>query len=288
MKLYPLLFLDEAAKTAEEALAKRLALLDLTENSSDVFQKLILFIPYSLETAIKKTIEKEGPYNPTGWHGTIVKNAITKGKNQAIVANLTYDLKRTHPEINAISTSAAVGGYGPLIYQVAMYQHPDTWLASDTSLKPASKKIWNKMYELSNKGVYERKFLGEIEIRQLIIRSGIGRDTLLRYSDEVDEGKIPPTEKAFLDWLVYEDLSPEEFGYLWGYKKTQHDPKIEQLFDRGKKFVEDIETNYKIPVKETMEILRGAGTRFFSNLYGSRASYVDQAPVQNPTSRGKQ
>ena len=55
MKLYPLLFLNEIAKSAGVALDKRLAVLDASDHQN--FRRIILFIPFSLEEAVKKALQ---------------------------------------------------------------------------------------------------------------------------------------------------------------------------------------------------------------------------------------
>jgi hypothetical protein len=310
MKLYPLLFLNEIAKSAGVALDKRLAALDASEDQN--FRRIILFIPFSLEEAVKKTLQNAvipkrnveatthstdlppPPSNPpmalestdkeimdllgidtNRANKDAIKYQIISGKNRAIIAHLTYKLKENESGLAEINTSAAIGGFGPLIYQIAMYQHPDLWLTSDSSLKPASKRVWNKMYELSKQGVYERKFVGEINAFELKRKKFIDK-ALSDYFDGILNGTTPPTEKALLDWLVFNDLDANEYGYLWAYKKLDHDPKIKELFNRGEKAVQDISNKYKIPTETLVDVLRMAGRELFSKLYGSEASYAEE------------
>ena len=311
MKLYPLLFLNEIAKTAGVAFDKRLAALDVSEDQNSDFRRIILFIPFSLEEAVKKTLQNAVPSKrdvkavtfstdippppsdpPMALESTdkeifdllginqefdsehAIKNEIISGKNRTIIAQLAYRLKQ-NSGLAEINTSVALGGYGPLIYQIAMYQHPDLWLTSDSSLKPASRRIWNKMDELSKQGVYERKFVGEINAFELKRKKFIDK-ALGDYFDGILNGTIPPTEKALLDWLVFNDLDANEYGYLWAYKKLDHDPKIKELFDRGEKAVQDISNKYKIPTETLVNVLRMAGGALFGKLYGSQASYAEE------------
>jgi len=319
MKLYPLLFLNEIAKSAGVALDKRLAVLDASDHQN--FRRIILFIPFSLEEAVKKALQNaiskrnvaatdlpppsvdatiqstdlppppSDPFmviestdeqimnllgfGPNPVSEEAIKYQIISGKNRAIIADLTYRLKENESGLAEINTSAALGGYGPLIYQIAMYQHPDLWLTSDSSLKPASRRVWNKMYELSEQGVYERKFIGEINAFELKRKKFIDK-ALGDYFDGILNGTTPPTEKALLDWLVFNDLDENEYGYLWAYKKLDHDPKIKELFNRGEKAVQDISNKYKIPTETLVDVLRMAGRDLFSKLYNSKASYAEE------------
>jgi hypothetical protein len=286
MKLYPLLFLNEIAKTAGVAFDKRLAALDVSEDQNSDFRRIILFIPFSLEEAVKKTLQNAVPSKrdvkavtfstdlPPPPSDPPMANEIISGKNRTIIAQLAYRLKQ-NSGLAEINTSVALGGYGPLIYQIAMYQHPDLWLTSDSSLKPASRRIWNKMYELSKQGVYERKFVGEINAFELKRKKFIDK-ALGDYFDGILNVTIPPTEKALLDWLLFNDLDANEYGYLWAYKKLDHDPKIKELFDRGEKAVQDISNKYKIPTETLVNVLRMAGGALFGKLYGSQASYAEE------------
>ena len=267
MKLYPLLY--EAAKGAEDALKKRLVIYGENRGTSNT---ITLFSPFAFSKIIKQIEQEEGLFDPSSHPSLIIKKAA----KQATIGEISYELL-VNNGLAQIATSAAIGGFGPLVYQVVMYLNPDLWLASDYSLKPASEKIWQKMYEFSNQGMYERKFLGEFNegVRKLLIRARIDRFMLLNgYFKKVLNNEILPTEEVFLNWLKENNLNPSDFGYLWAYKKSQHDPKIEELFKGGERFIQQAEDVFNMRKEDLKNIITGSGSRLFHALYGSEASYT--------------
>ena len=142
MKLFPLLFLNEAAKTPEQAISEGIAVIkaDIWNNS------IILFKVQTIIDAFKP-------------HATAIDVLKEIHDNYGIVGLLDYSKKRNDLGLYKVDASAAILDYGPLAYQITMqFIGNDNWLMSDTSLKPASTRVWNKMYEFSNKGF---TFIGE-------------------------------------------------------------------------------------------------------------------------------
>ena len=87
----------------------------------------------------------------------------------------------------------------------------------------------------------------------------------------------PATEEYFLNWLKENNFKdPSKFGFLWAYKKTQHDPKIEELFEGGERFIQQAEDVLDIPSEELKNIIKNSGARMFSNVYGSQTSYTEE------------
>ena len=269
MKLYPLLY--EAAKGAEDALKKRLVIYG--ENRG-TYNTITLFSPFAFSKIIKRIEQEEGLFDPSTHTDLIIKKAA----KQATIGKISYGLVvDNNNDFAQVTSSAAIGGFGPLIYQIAMYQHPNLWLTSDNSLKPASEKVWNKMFELSNQGMYERKFLGKISKDELLMRAqGVGNVVLEPYINDLLKNAKRPTEEVFLDWLKENNLKPEQFGYLWAYKKSQHDPKIEELFNGGERFIQQAEDVFNMSKEDLKDIITGSGTKLFLGLYGSQASYTEE------------
>ena len=194
------------------------------------------------------------------------KLIVDKAAKRAIIGDISYDFHEKNG-LAQVSSSAALGGFGPLIYQIIMYLHPGLWLASDISLTPPSKVIWNKMYEYSNSGMYERKFLGDFSKVDVTRRAKIAYKDLSSYIHDIQFLRKPLTEEYFLNWLRENHLEPREFGYLWAYKKLENDPKIEELFKGGERFVEQAEDKFDIPKEDLINIIEDSGARMFQNLY---------------------
>ena len=254
MKLYQIIYTNEAARSAEESLEKGV----FAYLKPGMSPKVILISGDRLLQAIDSEV--------------LLGPLVRKIAGRAIVGAVGYNKDSSGEDLYKVDTSAGVASFGPLAYQLAMYAIQPSWLMSDTSLKPASHRVWKNMYKLSEQGVYERKWLGDYNI-DLIYERYIG----------TERGKFksflsslpPPTEDLFIKWA--KENHPEEpienFGQFWAYRKTSHDPKIKNLFDQSEKFIEQMRTERKIPEVTTREIIERSAALFFSRLYGSAASY---------------
>ena len=249
MKLFPILFLNEEMRNGNDALANNLA-------ASFQSSRITLFDPMKLKEFLKEQGDIEADdYN------TIYK--AVKGESKIIVGSIDY---WSRSGLSLVSTSAAIDGFGPLMYQLAMYKVNPNFLACDTTLKPASLKVWQKMFEFSNKGVYERSFLRlygkDMFINRIDIHDG---DSLRKYLQETDGD---PSEETFLSWLKKHNLNPTDFGFLWAYRKKDFDSSFGQLLSKGEQAANEI--------KDGPELIRKMGVMFFEDLYGSEASYSEE------------
>lgn len=220
MKLYPILF--EAARTAGESLSKGIIAIR-TGNYGRGHISLLS----------KQRAEKALQNSPR------LRKAIA---NDATVASVAYS--EQSPGLYAVQTSAGVNKFGPLAYQLVMFDIQPAWLKSDTSLSEDSMSVWQKMYDLSEKGVYERKWVGDFEnvyiVKAMmeIAQQWHGDDF---FSREGSDWKSTGDEQSFLKFLAEQEdkdnSDPALFGYFWAYRKTSHEPEIEQLFAAGDEFM---------------------------------------------------
>ena len=220
MKLYPILF--EAAKTAGESLSKGIIAIR-TGNYGRGHISLLS----------KRRADKALQNSPR------LRKAIA---NDATVASVAYS--EQSPGLYAVQTSAGVNKFGPLAYQLVMFDIQPAWLKSDTSLSEDSMSVWQKMYDLSEKGVYERKWVGDFEnvyiVKAMmeIAQQWHGDDF---FSREGSDWKSTGDEQSFLKFLAEQEdkdnSDPALFGYFWAYRKTSHEPEIEQLFAAGDEFM---------------------------------------------------
>jgi len=232
MKLYPILF--EAARTAAESLTKGIIAIR-TGNYGG--RHISLLSKRRAEKALEKASIVVGEDSD---------RLIKAIANDATVASVAY--MEQSPGLYAVQTSAGVNKFGPLAYQVVMFDIQPAWLKSDTSLTEDSMSVWQKMYDLSEKGVYERKWVGEfadglyiVEAMMEIARQWHGDDFFSREGSSWDS---KGSEQSFLRFLAEQEekdySDPALFGYFWAYRKPSHEPEIEQLFSAGDEFMSKI------------------------------------------------
>jgi len=277
MKLYPIIYLNEAAPTATEAIGKDVAAITSDDYADWEMESptdhSIVLISTNRAKSIMQSLPKKG------WAPEEISAAEshTIGKllgSRAVVGYVAYS--DSDENLWKIDGSAGVANFGPLAYQLAMWS-TGGWLESDFNLKPASQRVWQKMYELSNQGVYKRKWLGEWNESHPAERMHIGpapRD-LGEYITKVENGEIDyEDEQAFLSWLQEHNLKPETYGWLWAYQLVSHDSNTRSLFDKGKQLIKDLREIYpQFTEKDLGELFETAGGEFFRRLYGGKASY---------------
>jgi hypothetical protein len=259
MKLYPILF--EAARTAAESLSKGIIAI---RTATHGVQYISLLSKRRAEKALEKTGIVVGGDSPS--LSLRLRKAIA---NDATVASVTYS--EQSPGLYAVQTSAGVNKFGPLAYQLVMFDIQPDWLKSDTSLSSDSLNVWQKMYDLSEKGVYERNWVGNfadglyiVAAMMEIARQWHGDDFFSREGSAWDG---TGDEQSFLKFLAEQEdkdnSDPALFGYFWAYRKTSHEPEIEQLFAAGDEFMSRISNP-----KSYRQV--GLGVRdFFSRRYAS-------------------
>ena len=270
LKLTQILF-QEAAQSVEGSLGKGIAAVN-TEGEITLFSTRRVMSQFQ---RMQKTVDGVG-----GIEYQDKTNLAIKLAGDAVVGQVSYG--NNGPDLCSVSSSSGVNKFGPLAYQLVMYRIKPRWLRSDESLTTGdddsriggSQSVWNKMYQLSKKGVYERRWLGSffsdddiIAIRKLRNAksvNGFTDDSLDDYDPREDT-----SEKAFLDFLGEKGYQPSDFGHFWAYRLQTPDPKIQELFDAGDSLKGDIAA-LKIrgmapfDIRETLE---EASRRFFSRRY---------------------
>ena len=234
MKLYPILF--EAARTAGESLSKGIIAIRIG-NYGD--RHISLLSKRRAEKALEKTGIVVGGDSPR------LRKAIA---NDATVASVAYS--EQSPGLYAVQTSAGVNKFGPLAYQLVMFDIQPAWLKSDTSLSSDSMSVWQKMYDLSEKGVYERKWVGDFTDGPYIVEAMMEIAVQWHGDDFFSPDKFlkkegwnaeSGDEQSFLKFLAEQEdkdnSDPALFGYFWAYRKTSHEPEIEQLLAAGDEFM---------------------------------------------------
>lgn len=208
MKLYPLLFLNEAQVFARHA--------------------------YKLGLVIVRI----GELGPEGAAFYLINKNNIKDENGELKKNgqgIVYGSLDVYPGDNRklmqVRSSDAISGYGPLLYQTAMFAIKPKWLQSDTSLTSDSYEVWNKMYQFSEKGVYERMYVGNLD--------KISRSECANALGQKPDNKESKTEQAFLNFLqtLTPPVKPENVGCYWAYRKLDHEPEISLMLKEGEKLL---------------------------------------------------
>jgi hypothetical protein len=265
LKLYPIIYLNEGMRTPEEALSKGVVAIKKSAGSDKVAAIDLLSIERTLNIA-----KKHKPWQ------------IVDGEHlakRAFVASIVYEF--VSEDIYKIIGSAGVSSFGPLAYQMVMQEIMKNggWLASDSMLKPASQRVWQKMYELSEQGVYKRKFLGEvnkkhISMRQLIIPSEL--KSVAGINDAISDyykTSYKMTNDGFIAYLDALSLKPQTYGWMWAYQLESPNSNIDELYRKGEELVAQIKNITGFDDKVTHDMIEDAGEKFFDRLYGGKASY---------------
>lgn len=268
LKLTQILF-QEAAQSVEGSLGKGIA-------AVNSYRQVTLFSTRRVMSQIQR-MQKTVDGVPSIGYEDKAKLAI-KLAGDAVVGQVSYG--NNGPDLCSVSTSSGVNKFGPLAYQLVMYRIKPKWLRSDESLTTGddgiggSQDVWNKMYQLSKKGVYERRWLGSffsdddiIAISKLRNAKGVNGSTDNALADY--DPREDTSEGAFLDFLRDNGFEASGFGHFWAYRLQTPDPKIQELFDAGDRLKAEIAA-LKIlgmapfEIRETLEIASG---RFFTRRY---------------------
>ena len=171
-----------------------------------------------------------------------------------------------------VGASVGVKKYGILAYQAVMYtlrENGGGWLHSDFELTPDSWKVWQKMYQYSNRNggsLYTAKWLGDWN-------PGLTSSAL----DVAIEGEFytaPAFENA-IDEISDKNLTSEKdvtaalkkyapkCGNLWAYQLNQPMSEMSIMFDKGKELL-GLANQNGIDIKQFMQ----AGINFFEDKIG--------------------
>lgn len=248
MKLYPIIYLNEAARSASEALDKGIAVLGIQVDAASPF-RIALFSKERARQAIEN------------------KKDLNLGR-RAIVGTVSYMPQARERNLFRVTTSAGVNKFGPLAYQIAMYAIRSYWLRSDSNLtegEGSSSKVWNQMY--ARPETYERKWLGDFNTGLSILSyalkaTDLGHNVFRGY----DLNEFTKTESEVEKYLQEKNHSMAEFGHLYAYRLIQVDPDIQKLFDSGEAFLDDME-NRGYDVSEIYKSMNFGISGFFARRY---------------------
>ena len=123
MKLYPLIYINEGARTSEEAVSKGVAAF-ITKKDS-----IVLFVVERVIDITKRFVEKYPSNARKSYHNEMLGTELAK---RSIVAEITTT--SVGDDLYKVESSAGVSKFGPLAYQLAMVNIYPSWLISDVSL----------------------------------------------------------------------------------------------------------------------------------------------------------
>ena len=255
MKLYPIIY--EAARTAEEALDKRIAALQV-QRTSESPQRVILFHKgRTFEAITKAANEMDG-----------IWDADPALKQRAFVGTVGYVPQFNEKDLYKVTTSAGVSKFGPLAYQITMYAIKPYWLKSDNSLSEGehgSSNVWNQMY--ARPETYERKWLGDFKTgMNMLSKAMIAVDEHYDLFKEYRKSEEIKSEESVKKFLEEHNKNMAEFGHFYAYRIINPDPKIQDMFDAGETFLDDLE-NRGFDVVEVKKLLDFSSQNFFARRY---------------------
>jgi hypothetical protein len=263
MKLYPLIFTNEAARTAEESSDMGIAAMGV-KLSADTPARIVLF---SKKRAIKEVDKIQQVANDDKSFADLAKSL----GNRAIVGAVGYEPVVGVDDLYQVTTSAGVNKFGPLAYQIAMrgIRGSDSqpgWLKSDSSLTDSSANVWNEMYKRPQQ--YDRKWLGsfgfraESMVRRAMSATESSRILFRKFSYERDA----INEQEVLKFLQENNETIENFGYLYAYRIKSVDPKIQNMFDLGEEFLTEME-NKGYTEEKIRKLINDSSMLFFNRRY---------------------
>lgn len=262
MKLYSLIFTNEAARTAEESSGMGIAAMGV-KISADTPARIVLF---SKKRALQEINKIQGVVSDDK---TFEQLAKTLG-NRAIVGTVGYLPVVGVDDLYQVTSSAGVNKFGPLAYQIAMRgirgsNSQPGWLMSDDSLTGGSANVWNKMYKMPE--LYDRKWLGSFGFRaeSLVHRAmratDAGKNLFRKFSYERET-----TEQEVLKFLEENNQTIENFGNLYAYRIKTVDPKIQAMFDLSEEFLTEME-NKGYTEEKIRKLINDSSSRFFTRRY---------------------
>lgn len=255
MELYPLLYTNEAARTAEEALDKRIAALKVQHFGKS---RVILFHKGRAFEAITKASN-----TTDGMWGA--NHAL---EQRAFVGTVGYVPQINERYLYKVTTSAGVSKFGPLTYQITMFAIKPYWLKSDESLsegKHGSSNVWNQMY--ARPETYERKWLGDFETgTKMLSNAMIAVDEHYGLFEEYRRSEEIKSEESVKKFLEDHNKNITEFGHFYAYRIINPDPKIQDMFNAGETFLDDLE-NLGFDAVKVKKLLDFSSQSFFARRY---------------------
>jgi len=299
MKLYPIIYTNEAAKTPTEAIESDLGLIIVDdpdyvsailistkrcETIAKTYERLKAKLPKQQDKAQQPTLPATSvlstePYNSSlpPWElneaaGNLAKLAWLEKAigNRAVVGNVGAN----HSDTNMwrVNHSVAFAKYGPMLYEILLGLIYPSYLCSDYSLTKDSRKVWNVMYTRND---VEAIPVSEISddswsaLRTSFNVAGMESEAAKQAKEKLDEESYVPEDwtETFVASLPPEDKA--KLGPFFAYRKKSGSnlSKYNNLLDAGEDVVNMFASTLNLAansVKETISIAAGIT---FSRVY---------------------
>jgi hypothetical protein len=273
MNLYPLLYVNEAAKTSGDAVSSKLGLI-VGEGRAGK-KDIVLYSGAIARRIYERHLER--PEEAKEWSARS-DFLFTQLAEQAIVGIITYKNHATN--LVAVKFSAATNKFGPLLYEIAMGMAEPKYVHSDYQLTKGSRTVWQKMYERTD---VEKKWLGYffaniedagIHLAAAADACGVGSQIRVQkfiYDIKNQEGRWNPeaAEQLFEKNVLSKIGNRSKFGAMYAYRLTAGNALTDynKLLSNGESFAEELAGAFKLSTKRVKKEILNAGDEFFMNLY---------------------
>lgn len=275
MNLYRLLFeeveIEEAAKTANDAASLDYAIIHCRPDGQYLY---VLIDTKDARSSLAKTTNTD--MSLFEWF-TDISDSI-KG--------VMYLSANDDDKTFSVANSAAISGFGPLLYELAMSEISPKHLTSDTSVSPAAMAVWTKFYERQdvNKVPVESFYHWPCE-EEATSRLHFAANYIIKnFPDKLEalaliESRLAncrnsntksmiSTEEFFVELASKIELKllPMLFGF-----SMQHSSQmtIKVLKNEGKLLANELMKKFNLKRGEFALELSSAATDFFSRMYRS-------------------
>lgn len=273
-QLYKLLFeehavdIEEAAKTANDAAAMDYAIFSSRPDGQHLY---VLIDTKDARSSLAKADPRMSMFE---WF-TDVTDAI-KG--------VIYLEDNEDGKTFSVTNSAAIDGFGPLLYELAMSEIVPKYLTSDTKTSPAAMSLWVKFYERSdvNKTPIESLYRWPCEEIVLSRLHMAANHLVKQYSDKLDalalvEQRIADCRNGNTNAILstddfFKELSKfielKHLPMLFAYSMQHSNPMtIKVLKNEGMILGSELMRKFQLKKSEFAMELSSAATDFFSRMY---------------------
>ena len=273
MKLYPLIYTNEAAKTSGDAISAKLGL--IVGGGIAGTKNIVLYSGSVARRIYERHLSH--PEEALEWVGR-GDFLFTQLAQQAIVGIITFRNHATN--LVAVKFSAATDKFGPLLYEIAMGMANPKFVHSDYQLTKGSRVVWQKMY---NRTDVERKWLGHffsnvddagIHLHAAAEACGVASQIRVQkfiYDIKLQEGKWNPVEaeRMFEEKVLSRIGDRSKFGAMYAYRLAAGGALTDynKLLANGEDFAEELAGAFKLTTKRVKKEIINAGDEFFMNLY---------------------
>lgn len=261
--LSEILYVDEAAKTASNALAMNYVLFVVKPDGQTMY---VLADANEAKQSLAKATGKMSLFEWLTDVADVIKGMIVlddDGNSKTV----------------SVSNSAAIGGFGPLLYELAMADVSPKYLTTDSKVTPAALNVWSKFYERNDvkKIFLEELHDGEclevmksLQLAAVHLRDHINNQNALdlilaRINTCSRNGQLHNPESFMRQLASHIDL--KLLPMLFAYSMSQKSATARVLRNEGDILAAEIMNTFRINRGQFTSDLHSAAADFFSRLY---------------------